>query len=144
MSSSFISSTQSVHIWHNDCLWGVDYNVGFLSPLCHWCQKTRSNILTIILWLVTRTSPSFFLTSGVHTWHNYCLWCVNYKVRYISPLWPWSQRLIRICLTVACFWQRCFIFCRIIDKLWYFSLNFQNNLKPVVWIVKQYLYYVLL
>ena len=44
-----------------------------------------------------------FLTKGVHTYHNYCLWCVNYKVRYISPLWPWSQRLIRICLTVACF-----------------------------------------
>ena len=60
MNSSFISTTQSVHIWHNDCLWGVDYNVCFLSPLCHWCQKTRSNILTIRLWLVTRAPPSLF------------------------------------------------------------------------------------
>ena len=38
---------------------GVDYNIGSLSLLCHWCQKTRSNILTISLWLVTRTPPSF-------------------------------------------------------------------------------------
>ena len=60
MNSSFISTTEGVHIWHNDCLWCVDYNVGFLSPVCHWCQKTRSNILTISLWLVTRTPPSFF------------------------------------------------------------------------------------
>ena len=52
--------TEGVHIWHNDCLYGVDYNIGFLSPLCHWCQKTRSNILTISLWLVTRAPPSFF------------------------------------------------------------------------------------
>ena len=35
-------------------------NIGVLSPLCHWCQKTRSNILTISLLLVTRTPPSFF------------------------------------------------------------------------------------
>ena len=44
--SSFNSTTKGVHIWHNDCLWGVDYNIGFLSPLCHWCQRTRSNIIT--------------------------------------------------------------------------------------------------
>ena len=60
MNSSFISTTLSVHIWHNNCLWGVDNNVGFYSPLCHWCQKTRSNKLTISLWLVTRTPTSFF------------------------------------------------------------------------------------
>ena len=97
------------HIWHNDCLWGVDYNIGFLSPLCHWCQKTRSHILTISLWLVMRTPPSFF-----DQWYSYLaqllLSVCDYKVRYISPIWPWSERLIRICLTVVCFWQRCFIF----------------------------------
>ena len=60
MNSSFISTTEGVHIWHNDCLWGVDYNIGVLSPLCCWGQKTRSNILTISLLLVTRTPPSFF------------------------------------------------------------------------------------
>ena len=60
MNSAFISMTEGVHIWRNDGLWGVDYNIGFLSPLCHFCQKTRSNILTISLWLVTRTPPSFF------------------------------------------------------------------------------------
>ena len=60
MNSHFISRTEGVHIWHSDCLWGVDYNVGFLSPLCRWCQKTRSNIPTISLWLVTRTPPSLF------------------------------------------------------------------------------------
>ena len=65
MNFSFISTTKGVHIWHNNCLWGVDYKIGYLSPLCHWCQKTRLNILTISLWLVTRT-PSF-LTKGVHT-----------------------------------------------------------------------------
>ena len=59
MNFSFISTTKGVHIWHNDCLWCVDYNVGFLSPLGHWCQKTRSNILTISILLVTRTPPSF-------------------------------------------------------------------------------------
>ena len=59
MNFSFVSTIEGVHIWHNDCL-GVDYNIGFLSPLCHWCQKTRSTILTINLWLVTRTPPSFF------------------------------------------------------------------------------------
>ena len=42
MNSSFISTTEGVHIWHNDCLWGVEYNIGFFSPLCHVCQKTRS------------------------------------------------------------------------------------------------------
>ena len=107
---------EGVHIWHKDCLWGVDYNIGFLSPLCHWCQKTRSLILTISLWLVMRTPPSF-----IDQWCSYLsqlllLVCV-YKVLYISPMWPWSQRLIRICLTVACFWQRCFIFCRIIANM---------------------------
>ena len=60
MNSSFISTTEGVHIWHNDCLWGVDYNIGFRSPLYHRCQKTRSNILTISLWLVTRTPLSLF------------------------------------------------------------------------------------
>ena len=60
MNSSIISTTKGVHIWHNDCLWGVDFNIGFLSPLCHWCQKTRPNILTISLLLVTRTPPLFF------------------------------------------------------------------------------------
>ena len=60
MNSSFISTTEGVHIWHNDCLWGVDFNIGVLSPLCHWCQKTRLNILTISLWIVTRTPTSFF------------------------------------------------------------------------------------
>ena len=60
MNSSFISTTEGVHIWHNDCLWGVDYNIGVLSPLCHWCQKTRSNILAISLLLVIRTPRSFF------------------------------------------------------------------------------------
>ena len=74
--SSFISTTESVHIWHNDFLLGVDYNIGVLSPLCHLCQKTRSNIFTISQVLVTRTSPSFVI-NGVHTKHNYCLWCVN-------------------------------------------------------------------
>ena len=64
MNSSFISTCVGVHIWHNDCLWGVDYNVGFLSPLCHWCQKTRPNILTISLWLVMQTPPSFFDLQG--------------------------------------------------------------------------------
>ena len=66
MNSSFISTTKGVHIWHNDCLFGVDYNIGSLSPPCIWCQKTMSNILTISLWLVTRSPPSF-LTKGVHT-----------------------------------------------------------------------------
>ena len=56
----FISTTEGVYILLNDCLWGVDYNIGVLSPLYHWCQKTRSNILTTSLWLVTRTPPSFF------------------------------------------------------------------------------------
>ena len=28
MNSSFISTPEGVHIWHNDCLWCVDYNVG--------------------------------------------------------------------------------------------------------------------
>ena len=60
MNSSFISTIEGVHIWHNGCLWGVDYNVGFLSPLCHWCQKSRPNTLTISLWLVMRTPPSFY------------------------------------------------------------------------------------
>ena len=58
--SSFISTTEGVHILLNGCLLGVDYNIGVLSPLCHRCQKTRSNILSINLWLVTRTPPSFF------------------------------------------------------------------------------------
>ena len=35
MNSSFISATEGVHIWNNYCVWGVDYNIGFLSPLCH-------------------------------------------------------------------------------------------------------------
>ena len=60
MNSSFISTTEGVHIWHNDRLLCVDYNISFLSPLCHWCQTTRSNILTISLWLAMRTRPSFF------------------------------------------------------------------------------------
>ena len=59
MNSSFISTTEGVHIWHNDCLWGVEYNIGFLSPLCHWCQK-QGHIITISLWLVTPTPPSLF------------------------------------------------------------------------------------
>ena len=58
--SSFISTTVGVYIWHNDCLLVVDYNIGVLSLLCHWCQKTRPNILTISLWLVTQTTTSFF------------------------------------------------------------------------------------
>ena len=33
MNSSFISTTVGVHIWHNDCLWVVDYNIGVLSLL---------------------------------------------------------------------------------------------------------------
>ena len=49
MNSSFISTIEGVQIWHNDCLWGVDYNIDVLSMLCHWCQKTKSNILTISL-----------------------------------------------------------------------------------------------
>ena len=60
MNSSFISKTEGVHILLNDCLRGVDYNIGVLSLLCHWCQKARSNILAISLWLATRTPPSFF------------------------------------------------------------------------------------
>ena len=60
MNSSIISTTGRVHIWHNDCLWGVDYNIGFLSPLCHWCRKTRSIIQIIRLMLVMRTPPLFF------------------------------------------------------------------------------------
>ena len=53
MNSSFITTTEGDHILHNDCLWGVDFNLGVLSPLCHWCQNTRLNILTISLWIVT-------------------------------------------------------------------------------------------
>ena len=60
MNFSFISKTDGVHILLNDCLWGVDYNIGVLLPLCHRCQKTKSNILTISLWLVTRAPRSFF------------------------------------------------------------------------------------
>ena len=66
MNSSFISTTESVHIWHNNCLWGVDYTIGVLSPLCLWCQATWSNILTIKIWLVKRTAPSF-----VDQWCSY-------------------------------------------------------------------------
>ena len=43
---------------------GLDYNIGVLSPFYYWCQKTRSNIPTISLWLVTRTPPSFFFDQG--------------------------------------------------------------------------------
>ena len=41
MNSSFISTTDSVHIWLNDCLWGVDYNRGVLSPLCNLVSKDK-------------------------------------------------------------------------------------------------------
>ena len=30
MNSFFISTTKGVHIWHNDWLFGVDYNIGSL------------------------------------------------------------------------------------------------------------------
>ena len=53
MNSSFISTTEGVHIWLNDCLWGVDYNIGVLSPLYHLVSKDKIKILTISLWLVT-------------------------------------------------------------------------------------------
>ena len=29
---------------HNNCLWCVDYNESFSSPLWHWSQSPRSNI----------------------------------------------------------------------------------------------------
>ena len=41
MNSSFISTTEGVHIWHKDCLWGVDYNIGVLSPLLALVSKDK-------------------------------------------------------------------------------------------------------
>ena len=46
--------------------------------------------------------PSLF-DQGCSYFAQLLLMVCNYKVRYISPIWPWSQGLIRICLTVACF-----------------------------------------
>ena len=59
MNSSFTSTTEGVHKWHNDCLWGVEYSIGFLLSLCHWCQKTRSHNYNH-LWRVTPAPPSLF------------------------------------------------------------------------------------
>ena len=59
MNFSFISTTEGVHAWHNDCLWCVEYNLGFLSPLWH-CVKRQGHTITISLWLVTPTPPSLF------------------------------------------------------------------------------------
>ena len=41
MNSSFISTTEGVHIWLNVCLWGAVYNIGVLSPLCHLVLKDK-------------------------------------------------------------------------------------------------------
>ena len=38
----------------------VDYNISFLLPLYPWCQKTRSNTVTIIWLLVMRIPSSCF------------------------------------------------------------------------------------
>ena len=100
--SSFTSTTKGVHIWHNGCLWGVNYNVGFLPPLCHWCQKTRSNILTISLWLVTRTPPSFF-DQGCSYLAQLSLIACKLQSMLHSTAMALGQKLVRICLTVVCF-----------------------------------------
>ena len=39
--SSFISTTKGVHKWHNDCLFGVDYNIGSLSQPCFLVSKNK-------------------------------------------------------------------------------------------------------
>ena len=46
--------------------------------------------------------PSLF-DQGCSYLAQLLLMVCNYKVRYISPIWPWSQGLIRICLTLTCF-----------------------------------------
>ena len=79
MNSSFISTIQSVQIWHNDYLLGVDDNIGFLSDICNKVKYTYNQFMACYT-----TLPSF-LTNDVHTLHNYCLWDLNYKERYISP-----------------------------------------------------------
>ena len=32
---------EGVHIWLNDCLWDVDYNIGVLSPFCTFVSKDK-------------------------------------------------------------------------------------------------------
>ena len=91
MNSSFISTTEGVQIWQNDCLWGVDYNVGFLSPLCYWCQKTRSNILTISLWLVTRTPPLFFDQGCSYLAQLLLMMCKLQSMLHITAMAPKSK-----------------------------------------------------
>ena len=94
--------------------WGVDYNIGFLSPLCHWCQKTRSNILTISLCLFTQTPLSFF-----DQWWS-CLAQLLLMVCKLQSTLP----ITAIALVT-----------KVNKKLSYSGLFF--NWKPIVWNIKQ-------
>ena len=62
MKFSYNFLMEGVHIWHNDCLWSVDNNEGFRSPIIHWSEKLRSNILKICL-AAHNTNPSFVMES---------------------------------------------------------------------------------
>ena len=73
MNSSFISTIEGVHIWHSDCLWGVDYNLVFYHRFAIGVKRQGQIYLKSVYGLF-RELLLHFLTKGVHT---YCLWCVN-------------------------------------------------------------------
>ena len=80
----------------------MDYNIGFWRLLRHLSQRSISNILTNSLWLVTPTPFSFFDCSCLYLAQLLLMVCRLQK-SYRSPLWPWDQGLIKICLICVCF-----------------------------------------
>ena len=75
---------EDVHTWRNNQSLCVYYNKGIRSD--HRCDlgiegQTQIYLKPICL-LARNTNSSFmFLTKGVHSWHNGCLWCVYYTTK---------------------------------------------------------------
>ena len=56
---------EGIHLWHNDCLWCVDYSEGYGSP--HRFKSQRSSNILLF----------HFLMEYVFIFGDDCLWCAD-------------------------------------------------------------------
>ena len=70
-------------IWHNDCLWCVDYNNnGFRSPISIWIKGTGKKNVNSDLRIVMRTK----FDGSVQIRQDNCLWRVDNNKAFILPI----------------------------------------------------------